>query len=862
MLVLPNTSTAEVLTQDTVWSGRVTISDDVLVPEGVTLTVLPGAIISIDQSERTKTDPEYLSSLTEITVRGSLRVEGDKGDTVVFHVKRKDFQGLWAGIIVDGGTVNISSSRLENAETGIHVIKGYLKIKDSLIRNNRYGLVADKEATVKVESTSISENSYGVYEFTGSKVSYRKAVVKDNSKKDLYLYGTNLKRGIRSRSKSKVLKKSAHGCVKELSALEVDYKLDSMEISRKYGEGVILADTVWRGRIEISGQVRVPENVRLVIMPGTIVEFRKKDTNGDGIGENGIMMQGVLIAKGTKVNPIIFRSAEIPRRMGDWGAINIMNSDGVQNLLEYVQIEDGYRGLHFHFSNVLVNASVLKNNYRAIQFQESEVELRGNYIYNNKSGVKARDSGIVFRSNYVMNNINGVNFFRTNLTADKNYVLNNSNQGFKIREGTSVVRDNAVDCNRYGLMINESFFGSFERNLITNNYETGISLKDSDNAEIRENFIYNSGINGINLLSSGGSIKGNHISWNGERGIGIQSFSGTIVDNSITKNGKYAIENESSQDILAPLNWWGRRRADKVIYDKFDDRTRGMVIFSPSRQEPEPYVWPTKTIDKSIIWRGAIALKESLEVVDGAVLTISSGTKIVLSEGVGIKVSESRIVAKGRENRRITFTSDTEDLEHPWDEILLEHATGSIFTYSDIKYAIWGIHSHFTNLRVVNSSFVKNDGGMRFRSGPIEISGSLFSENRIGLRGFLANAILSGNEIVNNDTGIFIREKGDGITITGNNIYSNRNFNIRVGDFNIEDIDAHGNWWGMEDPSETIFDGRMEPGVGKVIFEPLLEEKLPFTEEEKEAAEEEEKLRIANEALLNTDVEPKNANTE
>ena len=61
----------------------------------------------------------------------------------------------------------------------------------------------------------------------------------------------------------------------------------------------------------------------------------------------------------------------------------------------------------------------------------------------------------------------------------------------------------------------------------------------------------------------------------------------------------------------------------------------------------------------------------------------------------------------------------------------------------------------------------------------------------------------------------------------------------------------------MEDPSETIFDGRIEPGVGKVIFEPVLEEKLPFTEEEKEAAEEEEKLRIANEELLNTDDEPK-----
>lgn len=834
LLMVSSASAAGVLVKDTVWSGRITLEDDILIPEGVTLTVLPGTIVNIVPSERTKTDPEYLSSLTEITVRGRMKVEGDKVEKIVFNVKGKSLPDLWAGIIVDGGTVNINGCRIENAESGIHVIKGLLVIKDSVVRNNHYGLVLNKQADARVENTDIIENEFGIFEISGPKVSYRKAALKDNKKRDLYLYGSSLKRGIKNRSKSNIFRASGRNCAKGHGDLQKDFKLEDRGITKRYGDGVLLADTVWRGRVEISGLIRVPADVRLVIMPGTIVEFRKKDTNGDGIGENALLMQGVLIAKGTMDNPIIFRSAEDPRRPGDWDSVNIMGSDGVQNLLEYVQIENAYRGLHFHFSNVLVNGSVLKDNYRAMQFQESSVELRDNYIFNNKSGVKARDSGIVFNGNYVFDNINGVNFFRTNLSAGDNFILGNMNQGMNVREGTAIAVNNFIDCNRSGLMINNSFFGKFSGNIITNNFESGISVRDSDNVELSGNFIQNSGFNGVNLLSSGGTITGNHISGNGERGIGIQSFSGAIMENIIVDNGLYAIENESAMDILAPMNWWGLRRVDKVIYDKFDDRTRGMVIFSPARRDAAPYVWPSNKVNTDVTWHGAVVVREPLSVIGGPVLTIAPGTKVLFTEGSGIKVSESRLVAVGKEKKRILFTSLDGTGDYLWDEMLIEHAAGSIFSYCDFEYATWAIHSCFTDLKVINSTFSRNGGGMRFRSGPVEISGSLFSENRIGIRAFLANALIKENEIVNNETGIFVREKGGGLTIRLNNIYSNSNYNIKIGDFNVEDVDARDNWWGTDDPVQTIMDGRTEPGVGKVIFEPVLADKLPFGDEEEE----------------------------
>ena len=98
--------------------------------------------------------------------------------------------------------------------------------------------------------------------------------------------------------------------------------------------------------------------------------------------------------------------------------------------------------------------------------------------------------------------------------------------------------------------------------------------------------------------------------------------------------------------------------------------------------------------------------------------------------------------------------------------------------------------------------------------------------NSIGIRAYLGNAVISENFITGNETGIFVREKGGGLTITRNNFSNNSNYNIRVGDFNNEDVLARDNWWGSMDPLATLFDGRREPGIGNVLYEPFQRE--PF----------------------------------
>ncbi len=110
---------------------------------------------------------------------------------------------------------------------------------------------------------------------------------------------------------------------------------------------------------------------------------------------------------------------------------------------------------------------------------------------------------------------------------------------------------------------------------------------------------------------------------------------------------------------------------------------------------------------------------------------------------------------------------------------------------------------------------------MRFRSGPIEIRNSSFRNNEIGMRSNQGIALVTENIISENRIGIFVREKGGGLKIRKNNMFANEDYNIRVGDFNDEDVDARENWWGGINPADTIFDARQEPGIGMVNYEPF-----------------------------------------
>ena len=805
-LLFSHPAAGEILTSDTIWKGNVSVTEDIVIPRGVSLTVMPGTVVTVSSAESTKTDPEYLSPLTEITVRGKLFVNGNKNDPVIFRLEGDPRSDGWGGIIVEGGSATMAWTRISHGETAVSVIGGRLRADELELTGNRYGLVVqEKDAEVTLVDCKITGNDHGFYMFNGPAVDTRNLEVTGNRKKDRFSAST-----------------------RQVDA-GAEYPLPNGTMSpRRYGNDVLLGETVWQGKIIISGIVRVPENSRLVVLPGTVVEFRRKDTTGSGIGENGLLIQGRFIAKGTPRQPIFFRSGEKDRRPGDWDAINIMNSDGAQNLIEYCQIEDAYRGLHFHFSNVAVNRSVLRNNYRGMQFQESAVEIRGNFFYGNRSGIQGRDSEIVFTDNSLTGNIIGANYYRVNISARRNLISGNINEGLRIRESVPRVEENIIAGNRFGLLVADCFYGSFNRNLLANNGEAAFFMKNADNVEISANFIAGNGVSGLNIQNVRAAVTGNQFSDNGERGIGIISFDGQITGNNFIANRTYALHLEGPADVLARGNWWGGDPVEKAIFDKRDDAGRGAVDAGNPAVGPFTFVWPTAVAPGDTTWRGSLAINAQVTIPPSGHLAIAPGTRIAFAAGAGLHV-KGRILASGTKGDEIVFTSLEGKQPSSWDEILLEHATGSRFDHCVVEYATWGIHSHFTNLAVAGCRFKDNYGGMRFRSGPITVSGCRFENNTIGLRSYRGNATINGNEITGNETGIFVREKGSGLKINGNNIFGNVNYNLRIGDFNDEDVSAENNWWGEGDPLAGVFDARQEPGIGMLRFKPAAEKRFDVT---------------------------------
>ena len=798
-----------VVGEDTLWSGEVTIDGDVLVRSGATLTIAPGTRVTIQPSDSTRTEPQYLSSYTELTVRGVLKAEGTEAQPIIFAVADPAQARQWAGIMVDGGSVRLSWCRVGDADSALTVIRGRVDLTDCRLFNSRYGMsVVSAAPEVHLSRTVFDGNDYGLVLLNGA------GAVQESS------------RFINSRQKDTLTSPAFKYRPEEMAYPEKEQEEDA-----PYQSESMLGTVVWKDRVTVNGVIRIPAKSRLIIMPGTVVEFTRNDTNGDGIGENGLLVMGMLIAKGTREEPIIFRSAEKERRAADWDAINIYTSDGFQNLLEYVQIEDAFRALHIHFSNVLVNHAVLRRNYRGMQFQESVVEVRDSDIYGNKSALRARDSELQFTGNRVYDNYFGPNIFRMTGSVRENIFSGHYGDGLRVREGALTVSGNTLVGNRYGMTVAYANYGAFGENVLMHNHEAGVVLKGTDNIKVAGNFIQSNGGNGVSLLDSRAELSGNEISLNGERGIGVISFSGTITGNNIVGNRLYGLGLDGGGDVDAAGNWWGAGTdMGEVIYDRADEPGLGRVGFAPVLSEPAVYRWPLAQVPVDTVWQGEVHIPRRVNTLAGTTLRIMPATVLRFAPHRGMWANGA-IEAVGTPAERILITGMAAEDGGEWHQIMVEKASAT-FVNCDFEQAETALHAHFSTLTVKNCSFRANQTGMMFKGGPVRILASRFTANSFGLVFNKALGRMSGSLVRDNEVGIMVRaQTPDGIRVSGSNIHRNSRYNLKMGDFNNGvDIDVRNNWWGMEDAGESIFDARAEEGIGFARFMPTAASAFPLPE--------------------------------
>jgi parallel beta-helix repeat protein len=325
-----------------------------------------------------------------------------------------------------------------------------------------------------------------------------------------------------------------------------------------HGEETLLQDTVWEGEILIDGILTVPPGVTLEIRPGTVIRFTLLDSNGDGIGEHEIFLQGSLRALGTAAAPILFTAAGKDPHPGAWGAINIMGSEE-DNRLEHCRVEFAYRGFHAHFSRAELRDCEFSHNVRAMQFQEATVRIERCRIVENLNGVQFRDSQVVIADSLLADNYWGLRCVYSRLELRGCRLTDNLVNGANLRDSQAVIEGNHIGANRKGLYLQRTR-ASVQGNLLVGNSEHGIFLEDSE-ADLRQNRISANGRAGIRWLNSRGMVR----------------------ENALAGNGEYALVNDGSGTVDARDNWWGTPLASEIAARIRDAAARpgvGAVDFS------------------------------------------------------------------------------------------------------------------------------------------------------------------------------------------------------------------------------------------------------------------------------------------
>ncbi len=154
-----------------VLAGELYMPGDVRVPVGSTLRLRPGTIVYVQPAEGTKIDPEYLSSATELLVRGTLRIEGTARRPVRFIPLSIPEEGepAWAGItLYDSVGSRIEHAHIEHAETAILTIGSSPEIRGNQLRYNRYGIIAQRASSPLIADNVVEKGEGGIFCWLGS----------------------------------------------------------------------------------------------------------------------------------------------------------------------------------------------------------------------------------------------------------------------------------------------------------------------------------------------------------------------------------------------------------------------------------------------------------------------------------------------------------------------------------------------------------------------------------------------------------------------------------------------------------------------------------------------------------------------
>ncbi|MGE5189493.1 MAG: hypothetical protein ACM3NF_05500 [Gemmatimonadota bacterium] len=233
------------------------------------------------------------------------------------------------------------------------------------------------------------------------------------------------------------------------------------------------------------------------------------------------------------------------------------------------------------------------------------------------------------------------------------------------------------------------------------------------------------------------------------------------------------------------------------------------------------------------VWEGEVTVSGPVTVEKGATLRIRPGTRVLLSgedlDGDGCRDGYvqifGRLFVEGEKGRPVRFAALAPG--SPWKEIFLKDAEG-VIRHAEFSGALWGLHVHDGHVRVEHAAFRGNGGGARLKGTGASFSRCTFRDNGVALRFWDGGPTVVDSVIEGNGVGLFYREGRGGGRFRGNRL-GNREWNLKVGDWAVGDLDVSENYWTPAAGGQVslVKDYREKKTPGRVRLAPALAEPPP-----------------------------------
>jgi len=377
--------------------------------------------------------------------------------------------------------------------------------------------------------------------------------------------------------------------------------------------GVLTESQVWTKQYVyiVTDDIRVPENIELIIESGVTVRFNQ----GTGI----IVELGSL-----RINGLVNDSVRlVPNYIGiqqwKWRGVSFQKVAGEgQNHVRFARIVNAEVGLEMvSAGHVLVeNVYLAKNQWRGVRIVNSEnCIVRDCEITNNYVGIEVYSSG---SGNVTRNNLITGSYVGANLNA--NITLLNENEGMLAqniieynliertlngirfdRGSNALPAENHIRLNKFidnGQGVGFGIYLTMDSTRIVNNIfwhnSNALTLRDANYCMIEGNsFLENIDALSIQTGTQNTHLVRNTFIANDNRIVTLnaapqEEISGNNFFRQYSLSGYF--RNNTASDIDASGNYWASAESDTIgtfIWDKLDNPASGLISFDPFLTSPD-----------------------------------------------------------------------------------------------------------------------------------------------------------------------------------------------------------------------------------------------------------------------------------